>query len=104
MSSNFVPTTSELALVNQIFAQADTQGIGIITGDVAVKVFQGAKLSPSALGEIWSIADDNNDGFLTKKGVSIAVRLMGHAQKGQKVDRSLVNKREIYYSFTLTHP
>ncbi|OAX43822.1 hypothetical protein K503DRAFT_853081 [Rhizopogon vinicolor AM-OR11-026] len=92
MSSNFVPTTAELALVNQIFAQADTQGIGILTGDVAVKVFQGAKLAPSVLGEIWSIADDNNDGFLTKKGVSIAVRLMGHAQKGQKADRSLINK------------
>ncbi|KAG1842654.1 hypothetical protein DFJ58DRAFT_53648 [Suillus subalutaceus] len=92
MSSNFVPTPAELALVNQIFAQADTQKIGILTGDVAVKVFQGAKLTPTVLGEIWNIADDDNNGFLTKKGVSIAVRLMGHAQKGQKVDKSLVNK------------
>lgn len=78
--------------MNQIFAQADTQKIGILTGDVAVKVFQGAKLAPTVLGEIWNIADDDNNGFLTKKGVSIAVRLMGHAQKGQKVDKSLVNK------------
>ncbi|KAG2115224.1 uncharacterized protein F5147DRAFT_676647 [Suillus discolor] len=92
MSSNFAPTPAELALVNQIFTQADTQKIGILTGDVAVKVFQGAKLAPTVLGEIWSIADDDNNGFLTKKGVSIAVRLMGHAQKGQKVDKSLVNK------------
>ncbi|KAG2149296.1 hypothetical protein DEU56DRAFT_869486 [Suillus clintonianus] len=92
MSSNFAPTPAELALVNQIFAQADTQKIGILTGDVAVKVFQGAKLAPTVLGEIWNIADDDNNGFLTKKGVSIAVRLMGHAQKGQKVDKSLVNK------------
>ncbi|KAG1749118.1 uncharacterized protein EDB91DRAFT_1112566 [Suillus paluster] len=92
MSSNFAPTPAELALVNQIFAQADTQKIGILTGDVAVKVFQGAKLPPTVLGEIWSIADDDNNGFLTKKGVSIAVRLMGHAQKGHKVDKSLVNK------------
>ncbi|KAG2158062.1 uncharacterized protein EDB93DRAFT_1199797 [Suillus bovinus] len=92
MSSNFAPTPAELALVNQIFTQADTQKIGILTGDVAVKVFQGAKLAPTVLGEIWNIADDDNNGFLTKKGVSIAVRLMGHAQKGQKVDKSLVNK------------
>ncbi|KAG2366795.1 hypothetical protein BDR07DRAFT_1449158 [Suillus spraguei] len=92
MSSNFAPTPAELALVNQIFAQADTQKIGILTGDVAVKVFQGAKLAPTVLGEIWNIADDDNNGFLTKKGVSIAVRLMGHAQKGQKVDKSLINK------------
>lgn len=102
MSTNFVPTTTELALVNQIFAQADTQKIGILTGDVAVKIFQGAKLPPNVLGEIWSIADDDNSGFLTKKGVTIAVRLMGHAQKGHKVDRSLVNKREMYCSFTTT--
>ncbi|KAG0706382.1 hypothetical protein DFH29DRAFT_872396 [Suillus ampliporus] len=85
MSSNFAPTPAELAL-------ADSQKIGILTGDVAVKVFQGAKLPPTVLGEIWSIADDDNNGFLTKKGVSIAVRLMGHAQKGHKVDKSLVNK------------
>lgn len=78
--------------MNQIFTQADTQKIGILTGDVAVKVFQGAKLTPTVLGEIWNIADEDNNGFLTKKGVSIAVRLMGHAQKGQKVDKSLVNK------------
>jgi epidermal growth factor receptor substrate 15 len=103
MSSNFVPTSAELALVNQIFAQADTQKIGILTGDVAVKVFQGAKLTPTVLGEIWNIADDDNNGFLTKKGVSIAVRLMGHAQKGQKVDKSLVNKRQFHCSFTMTH-
>jgi hypothetical protein len=102
MSSNFAPTPAELALVNQIFAQADTQKIGILTGDVAVKVFQGAKLAPTVLGEIWNIADDDNNGFLTKKGVSIAVRLMGHAQKGQKVDKSLVNKREFQCSFTMT--
>ncbi|KAG1774243.1 hypothetical protein EV702DRAFT_1125856 [Suillus placidus] len=92
MSSNFAPTPAELALVNQIFTQADTQKIGILTGDVAVKVFQGANLAPTVLGEIWNISDDDNNGFLTKKGVSIAVRLMGYAQKGQKVDKSLVNK------------
>ena len=99
-----MPTTAELALVNQIFAQADTQKIGILTGDVAVKVFQGAKLSPSVLGEIWSISDEENSGYLTRKGVTIAVRLMGHAQKGQKVDKSLVSKREIHSSFTKTLP
>jgi epidermal growth factor receptor substrate 15 len=102
MSSNFAPTPAELALVNQIFAQADTQKIGIITGDVAVKVFQGAKLPPNVLGAIWSIADDENNGYLTKKGVSIAVRLMGHAQKGQKVDQSLINKREMCRPVTPT--
>ncbi|KAH7909145.1 hypothetical protein BJ138DRAFT_1156028 [Hygrophoropsis aurantiaca] len=92
MSSNFAPSPAELTLVNQIFAQADTQKLGILTGDVAVKIFGGAKLSPSVLGEIWSLADDDNNGFLTKKGVAIAVRLMGWAQKGEKVAQTLLSK------------
>lgn len=91
-TTSFTPTASELALVNQIFAQADTQKIGILTGDVAVKVFGGSKLPPTVLGEIWSIADEDNNGFLTKKGVAIALRLMGHAQKGEKLNKSLLSK------------
>ncbi|KAF8836350.1 hypothetical protein BDN67DRAFT_336385 [Paxillus ammoniavirescens] len=92
MSSNFTPTSAELALVNQIFAQADAKKIGILTGDVAVKVFGGAKLAPTVLGDIWNFADDDNNGFLTRKGVAIAVRLIGWAQKGEKVSQSLLNK------------
>ncbi|KAH7889962.1 hypothetical protein F5I97DRAFT_615298 [Phlebopus sp. FC_14] len=92
MASKFTPTSAELALANQIFVQADTQKVGILTGDVAVKVFGGAKLSPTILGEIWGIADDDNNGFLTRKGVTIAVRLMGWAQKGEKVSQALINK------------
>lgn len=96
MPPGFQATTAELALVNQIFAQADTQKIGILTGDVAVNIFGGAKLPPTVLGEIWSLADEENNGWLSKKGVAIAVRLMGWAQKGDKVDASLINKREFY--------
>lgn len=92
MSSHFTPTPPELALVNQIFAQADTQKIGILTGDVAVRVFGGAKLAPTVLGEIWNIADEDNNGFLTKKGVAVAVRLMGWAQKGEKISQALLSK------------
>ncbi|KAG1776718.1 hypothetical protein EV702DRAFT_1228512 [Suillus placidus] len=80
MLSNFVPTPAELALVNQIFTQADTQKIRILTGNVAVKVFQGANLAPTVLGEIWNIFDDDNNGFLTKKGVSIAVHMLRKAR------------------------
>ncbi|EIW85357.1 hypothetical protein CONPUDRAFT_135123 [Coniophora puteana RWD-64-598 SS2] len=92
MASTFNPTHAELALVNHIFAKADTQQIGILTGDVAVKIFGGAKLQASVLGEIWAIADEDNNGFLTKKGVAVAVRLMGHAQKGEKVSTALLSR------------
>ncbi|KAI6129132.1 hypothetical protein EV401DRAFT_2067044 [Pisolithus croceorrhizus] len=78
-TTNFSPTPAELALVNQIFAQADKQKIGILTGDVAVKKY-------------GSLADEEDNGYLTKKGVAIALRLIGHAQKGDKVDKSLFSK------------
>ncbi|KAH8108467.1 hypothetical protein DFH11DRAFT_1095039 [Phellopilus nigrolimitatus] len=90
--SSFAPTQAELGLVNQVFAIADPSKLGIITGDVAVKVFAGAKLSPSVLGEVWAFADKENNGFLTKKGVAIALRLIGHAQKGEHVKEALLDR------------
>ncbi|KAG6910926.1 hypothetical protein DXG01_006609 [Tephrocybe rancida] len=90
--SKFSPTPAELSLVSQIFSKADPQKLGILTGDVAVKVFGGAKLQPSVLGEIWSIADEDNNGWLPRKGVAIALRLIGWAQKGDTITPDLVSK------------
>ncbi|TFK42793.1 hypothetical protein BDQ12DRAFT_676809 [Crucibulum laeve] len=92
MSTNFTPTPAELAIVSQIFAQSDPQKLGVLTGDVAVRVFTGAKLPSTVLGEIWNIADEDNKGWLPKRGVAIAVRLIGHAQNGEKVTTALLNK------------
>jgi len=94
MSTNFSPTPAELTLVSQVFAQADPQKLGVLTGDVAVRVFGGAKLPPVTLGEIWNISDEDNKGWLPKRGVAIAVRLIGWAQKGEKITQALVNKRK----------
>ena len=91
---SFSPTPAETNIVNQIFTRNDPQKFGIITGEVAVKIFGGANLASSTLGEIWSIADADNNGFLTRKGVSVAVRLMGWAQKGETITEDLINKRE----------
>ena len=92
--SKFTPTPAEVAVINQIFAQADTQKLGVITGEAAVKIFSGSKLSPSVLAEIWNIADEDNNGVLTRKGVGIAVRQLGHAQRGETISESLVYKRK----------
>jgi hypothetical protein len=98
---SFTPSPVELALVAQIFAKADPQKIGILTGDAALKVFGGAKLPPTVLGEIWSIADEDNNGWLPRKGVAIAVRLMGWAQKGEKVTEALVTRRECTFNLAV---
>ncbi|EIW60637.1 uncharacterized protein TRAVEDRAFT_146188 [Trametes versicolor FP-101664 SS1] len=90
--SKFTPTPQELALVNTIFTQADAQKIGVVTGDAAVKIFSGSKLPPSVLAEVWNLADEDNNGVLTRKGVGIAVRLLGHAQRGERLSEALVSK------------
>ena len=92
--SKFTPTPAEVALINHIFAQADTQKSGVITGDAAVNIFSCSKLSPTNLAEIWNVADEDNNGVLTRKGVGIAVRLLGHAQRGEQISDALVTKRE----------
>ena len=107
MAAVFSPTHGEVALVNQIFTKHDPQKFGVITGEVAVKIFGGANLSATALSQIWGIADAGNQGFLTRKGVSVAVRLLGWAQKGEAISAELVNKREHDKSSPpnpITHP
>lgn len=94
MATVFSPTHGEVALVNQIFAKHDPQKFGIITGEVAINIFGGANLNATTLSQIWSIADADNQGFLTRKGISVAMRLVGWGQKGEAISAELVNKRE----------
>jgi epidermal growth factor receptor substrate 15 len=93
---SFTPTPSELAFVTQIFAQADSEKLPILSRDAALNIFAGAKLPPAVLGEIWSIADEDNNGWLPQERVAIVVRLLGWVQKGEnsKVMRALINKRQ----------
>ncbi|TCD68225.1 hypothetical protein EIP91_011294 [Steccherinum ochraceum] len=91
--SKFSPSAAEVALVNQIFTQTDSQKIGVVTGEAAVKIFGGTKLPPSVLAEIWNLADEDNNGVLTRKGVAVAIRLLGHAQRGESVNESLIHKQ-----------
>lgn len=80
--------------MDKIFSTIDLEGAGIITGENAVRLFSGVNLPDSTLGEIWSLADPNGDGWLTRAGVLIAIRLMGWAQCGREVRESLLEKRE----------
>lgn len=95
----FAPTTQEVALVNQIFAKHDPQNFGVITGDLAVNIFGGANLEVTTLGEIWDIADADKQGFLTRDGACVALRLIGWAQKGVAISALLVYERERDKSF-----
>lgn len=42
----------ERRLFNQLFNAADTDKLGVVTGEVAVKFFEKTRLSPAVLGEV----------------------------------------------------
>lgn len=62
----------------------------MITGDAAVKFFEGFKLPTLTLGQIWSIADSSNNGFLTPNAFAVALRLIARAQRGESIGESEV--------------
>lgn len=78
----------------QLFSTADTDKLGVVTGEVAVKFFERTRLSSDVLGEIWQIADTENRGLLTPAGFGIVLRLIGYAQAGRQVSADLALKRE----------
>ncbi|TCD68237.1 hypothetical protein EIP91_011306 [Steccherinum ochraceum] len=81
--TSFKPTRAESAMVDQIFDMADTRGIGSISSQAAVKIFSGANVSPGTLADIWRIANVEEGETLSREVVGVAVRLIGHAQKGK---------------------
>lgn len=45
-------TPDEKRVYSQLFQQADTDRLGVVTGEVAVKFFEKTKLAPNVLGEV----------------------------------------------------
>ena len=91
--SKFAPSPQEVALVNQIFTTADPQRLGVLNGEAAVKVFSGTKLPPTVLAEVWNLADEDQKGSLTRKDVAVAIRLLGHAQRGERISEAYIHQR-----------
>ena len=73
-----------------LFAMADPGRTGVVNGDAAVKFFEGFKLPTLTLGQIWSIADSDNNGFLTPNTFGVALRLIARAQRGESVNEASV--------------
>ena len=78
----------------QLFSSADTDKLGVVTGEIAVKFFEKTRLSSDVLGEIWQIADTENRGLLTPVGFGVVLRLIGYAQAGRPVSTELALKRK----------
>ncbi|KAG9242082.1 hypothetical protein BJ878DRAFT_517367 [Calycina marina] len=85
-------TPEEKRVFGQLFREADTDGLGVVTGEIAVKFFEKTRLEPRVLGEIWQIADTENRGLLTPAGFGIVLRLIGHYQAGREPTPELAQK------------
>ncbi|KAF9919991.1 hypothetical protein FBU30_010287 [Linnemannia zychae] len=84
-------TTREKQVYGQLWAAADKDQSGFVTGADAVPFFAKSGLSPQILGQIWVLADADNKGVLNQQGFSIAVKLIAHAQNGKTPSPSLIN-------------
>ncbi|WFD25885.1 hypothetical protein MNAN1_000853 [Malassezia nana] len=75
-----------------LYSMADPANTGMVTGEAAVKFFEGFQLPTLTLGQIWSIADNANNGFLTPNSFSVALRLIARAQRGESVNEQVVQQ------------
>ncbi|KAI4247373.1 MAG: hypothetical protein LQ352_006168 [Teloschistes flavicans] len=89
---NLQLSPEERRYFGQLFSAADTDKIGVVTGEHAVKFFEKTRLQPATLGEIWQIADTENRGLLTPPGFGLVLRLIGYAQAGRPISAQLALK------------
>jgi len=57
---NIVLTPEEKRVFGQLFSAADTENIGVVTGELAVKFFEKSGLSPRILGEVRHAAQTSS--------------------------------------------
>lgn len=84
----------ERSYYDQLFAAVDSQDSGVLAGQDALPLLMSANLPQQTLGEIWALADPDNNGFLTKESWYKAARMVGWMQKGGKtnVEESLASQ------------
>ncbi|KAF2858616.1 hypothetical protein K470DRAFT_127680 [Piedraia hortae CBS 480.64] len=82
-------TDQEKRAFGYLFAQADSDQLGVVTGEHAVGFFERTRVPTNILGEIWQIVDTENRGLLTQPGFCMVVRLIGHYQAGRQPSKDL---------------
>ncbi|KAI0781214.1 hypothetical protein BD413DRAFT_620813 [Trametes elegans] len=93
--AEYTSTPEEASLVDWVMSIGDPEQTGKINPQIATRIFSGSSLSPDALARVWEIASvDSKDGLLDRQGVGVALRLIGHAQRGEVVTEALVKRRD----------
>ncbi|KWU42732.1 hypothetical protein RHOSPDRAFT_35679 [Rhodotorula sp. JG-1b] len=93
--SAYAPSAAERDAYNYLFERADTDQLGVLTGDRAVPFFSHSALPPLILGQVWQIADPENIGFLSQDRFGVACRLIAHAQARAKTGAPSVSQDDV---------
>ncbi|WWD22512.1 hypothetical protein CI109_107005 [Kwoniella shandongensis] len=84
-------TPQAKATSDGFFAQLDTQGRGVIEGDVAVPFMIQSQLDENVLANIWDLADIRKEGKLTRDEFAVAMHLINLKLAGQDIPTTLPN-------------
>jgi len=76
-------SAAEIEKFEEVFAKADDNNDGFVTGDQARKLFQRSKLGLQDLGKIWALSDVNQDRKLDREEFIIAMFLINAKIKGR---------------------
>ncbi|OCH95293.1 EF-hand protein [Obba rivulosa] len=90
--AEYSPTAEEAGLIDLVFAVGDVRNNGQLSTGAAAKIFGGANLSSSTLSKVLDIANIDQKDELDRQSVGVALRLIGHAQKGATVTERLVKE------------
>ncbi|QLQ79020.1 hypothetical protein HG537_0B03670 [Torulaspora globosa] len=74
-------TPEEQRVYGEQFRKLDQEELGIVTGEALKPLFAGSGLSAQKLSQVWSLVDENNNGFLNLEEYSAALRAIGHLQQ-----------------------
>jgi len=88
----FNPSDEELELATHILTLQGFTDTGALRGAQARDVFDRSGLDPIILRDVWTIADENKSGDLTRDELSIAIRLIGWVQAGESLHPRLLMK------------
>jgi hypothetical protein len=107
VNSPLILDAQERAYYDRLFAVIDKEDVGrntcpkadwqsgVLPGQDALPFLVSSGLPQQLLGEVWALADPDNNGFLTRDGWYKAARLIGWLQNGKQttVDEGLLSKR-----------
>lgn len=88
----FLATEDELNLATRLLEMNSWNRTESLSVDTAIGIFKQNGLSFKQLREIWSIADKDGSGKLSRNELAIVIRLMGWVQAGETLDESLLKR------------